>query len=299
MITANNLVKTFDKFTALNELCCNIEKGSIYGLVGSNGSGKSTFLRLVSGVYKPDGGEILVDGKRTFENNAIKNKIFFVADEPFFFSQYTVNGMAKFYKKMYSNFDMEYYKKLCDIFPIDPRKKISTFSKGMKRQAMFILALASRPEILLLDEAFDGVDPVIRELLKKILADNVCERQMTVIVASHNLRELEELCDHVGLLHKGGILFDKELDSLKLGIHKIQLAFEDVKDASIFDNIKTSKIEQKGRMFLLTVKGDIAEIEKYIESLKPIFYEALPLTLEEVFISEMEGVGYDFSKIIL
>jgi len=299
MIKATDLVKKFDDFTALKTLNTQIERGSIYGLVGSNGSGKSTFLRLIAGVYRPDGGSIQIEGADVFENMQLKDRIYFVADDLYFFAQSTVNDMADFYKGLYSNWSEEKYKKLCEIFPINPKNKISTFSKGMKRQAAIILALSTQPDYMLLDEAFDGLDPIIRTALRKLISDDIAARNATVIISSHNLRELEDLCDHVGLLHAGKILFERELDEVKLGFCKVQAAFGTAPSLeALKQHLQIMQYDTKGSLVNIIVRGDIDSTLKYINSLSPIFSEAVPLTLEEVFIHEMEAVGYDYNNII-
>ena len=298
MITTNNLTKIFDTTRALDSVGIEIEDGSIYGLVGSNGSGKSTLLRLISGIYSPDGGEILVEGVAPFENIQIKDFVTLVPDENYFFAQSTMDEMAVFYERMKSGFDRALYKFLCDHFPIDPAKKISTFSKGMKRQVALILAIATRPRYLLLDEAFDGLDPVIRAAVRKILADQISENGMTVIIASHNLRELEDICDHIGLLHKGKIIFEREIDESKLGFCKIQIAFKNPPDPSVFEQLNILQRNDSGSVSSLIVRGNSFEAAEYLETLNPLLVESVPLTLEEVFIHEMEVAGYDYSNIL-
>lgn len=299
MIKANGLTKRFEDMTALEELTTEIKEGSIYGLVGSNGAGKSTLLRLIAGVYQADEGTIEVDGENVFENEALKNQIFFLADELFFFPGATMDSMAKFYKSVYTSWSDEYYKKLCDIFPIKPDKKIAAFSKGMQRQTALILALSCRPSILMLDEAFDGLDPVIRNLLRKLLAEDVAERNSTVIISSHNLRELEDLCDQVGVLHGGRILFQRDIDDLKLGFHKVQCAFKPAIGRDSFAGLELLQFETRGSLVNLIARGTKEEIVEEIEKLNPLFVESVSLTLEEVFIHEMEAVGYDYSNILL
>ncbi|MDR2932310.1 MAG: ABC transporter ATP-binding protein, partial [Oscillospiraceae bacterium] len=235
MIQATGLTKKFDDFVALDCFDTTIPDGSIYGLVGSNGSGKSTLLRMISGIYRPDGGEILVCGEKPFENVVIKDMVFHVSDELYFLPQSTMDDMAKFYGSVYSAFSDADYSALCARFPIDPKKKLHTFSKGMKRQASLILALSAHPKYLLLDEAFDGLDPVMRGALRKILVDRVLEHGVTVVIASHNLRELEDLCDHMGLLHQGKVLFEREIDAVKLGFCKVQAGFQVFPDMSAFE----------------------------------------------------------------
>ncbi|WP_066453864.1 ABC transporter ATP-binding protein [Anaerotruncus rubiinfantis] len=298
MIEANALVKCFGDFTALSSLTTTIRDSSIYGLVGSNGSGKSTFLRLVAGVYMPDGGTIRVDGEEVYENTAVKERTFFVADDLYFLPQSSMNDMAKFYKGIFSGFSDERYAKLCTIFPLDPKKKINTFSKGMKRQAALLLGLSCQPDLLLLDEAFDGLDPVMRGAVKKLLSDDIAARDMTVIITSHNLRELEDLCDHVGLLHKGQILFEREIDELKLGFCKVHAAFPQGVDDQIFKKLDIMQMSRSGSLVNLVVRGTSADAAAYLLEQGAVFAEGVPLTLEEVFIHEMEAVGYDYNNII-
>lgn len=298
MIEIKNITKKFGDFTALDNLCCNIEDETIYGLIGSNGSGKSTLLRLISGVYLADEGQIEIDGKNVYENVELKSTIFYLSDELYFLPQASMNTMAKFYMGYYDGFSESVYSQLCDIFPLDPKKRIASFSKGMQRQAGLILALSCCPKILLLDEAFDGLDPVIRNAVRKILVDNVAKNNTTVIISSHNLRELEDLCDHIGLLHHGGILLDRDLDMLKLNICKFHCAFISAPQREVFDQLEVVKFEKKGNLITFTAKGNRDEIENFVNDLNPVFLETIPLTLEEVFIQEMEVAGYDFSKVV-
>lgn len=298
MIQTIDLTKKFGGFTALDTFNTEIPDGSIYGLVGSNGSGKSTLLRIISGIYQPDGGKALVDGKIPYENPAVKDSIFHVSDELYFLPQSTMNDMADFYSGQYSAFSRELYAKLCDRFPIDPKKKLHTFSKGMKRQASLILALSSMPKYLLLDEAFDGLDPIMRGALRKILADTVFDQSVTVVIASHNLRELEDMCDHMGLLHQGKVVFEREIDELRLGFCKVQAGFKVHPDDTAWQKLNIMQMEKSGSVVNLIVRGNSEEVLDYMRTLDPMFVESVPLTLEEVFIHEMEAVGYDYNKII-
>lgn len=298
MIVAKELTKKFDQFTALDSFNTNIPDGSIYGLVGSNGSGKSTLFRMMAGIYQPDQGEITMDGEHPFENPAVKNQVYLVPDDLYFFPQHTMDGMAQFYKSMYSSFDEGTYRTMCERFPIDPKKRINTFSKGMKRQVSLILALSCRPQYLLLDEAFDGLDPVIRSGLRKILADQISERNMSVIIASHNLRELEDLCDFMGLLHHGKVIFEREIDDVKLGFCKVQAGFSVLPDAVRLKELDIMQMEQTGSVLSLIVRGKSSEILEHMQTLHPLFVETVPLTIEEVFVHEMEAVGYDYNNIL-
>ena len=299
MINAKGLTKVFGTLKALDEVDIEIKDGIVFGLVGSNGSGKSTLLRLISGVYTPDGGELLVDNEQVLDNIPLKNKVFFLSDNPYFIHQSNLNEMAAFYNKVYDNFDIGKFSYLLTIFPINPSMKIQLMSKGMQRQAALILALSASPQYLLLDEAFDGLDPVIRGALKKILADGIAQRGMTVIISSHNLRELEDLCDHVGLLHQGKLIFSDDLDNLKTRLHKVQIAFAMVPDTSVFEGLDVVKIEKQGSLMHLVIRGEKQEILDKLQLLNPILLETLSPTLEELFIYEMEVAGYDIHSVIL
>lgn len=298
MIKAVELTKKFDDTIALSEMSTEISSGSIYGLVGSNGAGKSTLLRLIAGVFAPDGGSITVNGQPVFENTAVKEELFFLADELFFFQNATMNNMAEFYRGLYRNWSEELYQKLCVTFPISATKRLNTFSKGMQRQAALVLALSTCPRILLLDEAFDGLDPVIRGLVRKILAEDVAVRGSTVIIASHNLRELEDLCDQVGVLHRGKILFQRDIDDLKLGFFKVQCAFTPARAKEDFAELNLMQFSTVGSLVNLIARGAREDILGKISKLSPLFLETVPLTLEEVFVHEMEAVGYDYSNIL-
>lgn len=298
MIELKELTKKFGTFTALDKISFSVGDGSIFGLVGSNGAGKSTLLRTLSGVFRPDGGEALIDGEAPFENSKIKGKCVFISDYPYFFRQATLTDMADFYRRIYASWNTEKFENLCEIFPIGRKKKIIEMSKGMQRQAALICALSTEPSYLLMDEIFDGLDPVIRQLLKKLVSAEVSDRKMTVLIASHNLRELEDLCDHVGFLHRGGILFEKELDELKLGIHKVQAVFRPMPKLDEL-GLDIVKYQIRGSLLELVARGSHEEILQRLEMFHPTFAEALPLTLEEVFINEMEAAGYDINNILI
>lgn len=297
MIEIKNLTKRFDDKTALNNISFLVPEGTVYGLVGSNGSGKSTLLRLLSGVYFPDGGEVLIDGKAPFNSPEVKAKICYLADNPYFVHQSTIEEMAKLYKGIYPSFNKDKFEYLKTVFPLDSRMKISTMSKGMQRQAALMLSLALEPKYLFLDEAFDGLDPVMRKVLKTLLTDGAAEG-MTTIIASHNLRDLDYLCDRVGLIHFGEILFNDEIESIKNGIHKVQVAFERVPDASVFDCLEIIKSERTGSLVQMIVKGEEEEIMRFIKQLNPTFVEFISPDFEEVFMYELEVKGYDAENII-
>lgn len=302
MIEISSFVKRFDKLVALNGISFNIAEGSIFGLVGSNGAGKSTLLRSLCGVYAPDGGEILIDGQAPYENPKLKSSVIFVPDFPYYEPQATLKTMAKFYHTIYPDWSRKEYNRLCGLFGLNQKTRIHNMSKGMQRQAALICALAAQPRYLLLDEVFDGLDPVMRQLLKRIISEQVAERNMTVVIASHNLRELEDFCDHVGLIHEGGVIFEQELDALRLGIHKAQAVFQPPLEFQQLDWLKERldivKLEIRGSMISLVARKDQETVENVLNELEPVFSETLPLSLEEVFISEMEAAGYDLNKII-
>lgn len=302
MIEISSYTKRFGKKVALNSISFQISEGSIFGLVGSNGAGKSTLLRSLCGVYEPDGGSIQIDGLSPYENTAVKSKVVFVPDFPYYMPQSTLKVMAKFYQTIYPNWNQQEYERLCSLFGLSQKTRIHNMSKGMQRQAALICALATMPHYLLLDEVFDGLDPVMRQLLKRIISDQVSERGMTVVIASHNLRELEDFCDHVGLIHEGGVIFEQELDALKLGIHKAQAVFMPPLESQQMEWLKEKldivKLETRGSMISLVARKNQETVEQVLAELNPVFSETLPLSLEEVFISEMEAAGYDLNKII-
>ena len=290
MIDVKGLTKRFGAVTALDNISFQVESGSIFGLVGSNGAGKSTFLRTASGVYRPDAGQVLIDGGEPFENLAVKENVCFISDYPFFPRTTTLLDMADLFSHTYPHWDKERFSYLCSCFPLDTKQRILNMSKGMQRQAAILCALGARPTHLLLDEIFDGLDPVMRQLLKRILSGEVADRGMTVVIASHNLRELEDICDHVGLFHKGGVIFDRELDALKLGISRVQAVFRPMPERAAFDRFDLVTMRTQGSLVDFVARGTQEEI--------PAFSELLPLTLEEVFISEMEAAGYDIDNIL-
>lgn len=298
MLAIKNVTKKFGDKVALDNLSFNIPAGSVFGLIGSNGSGKSTLLRIISGVYEADGGSVEIDGESTFENSALKAQCFFISDFPYFYNNSTVANLASLYRELYPTWDEDKFKKLCCIFPIKTTDRIINMSKGMQRQAALMLALSTQPKYLMLDEIFDGLDPVVRQLIKKLLIELVTEFNSTIIIASHNLRELEDVCDHIGLIHSGGIVLEKELDEAKLGIHRVQAVFDSEIGEGMFSELNVIKIQRQGKLLSMTIKGDADEVESKLKALNPIYMEMLPLTLEEVFISEMEVVGYDIDNIL-
>lgn len=297
MIQAIRLTKRFGKLTALDGLSIRVPAGSVYGLVGPNGSGKSTLLRLAAGVYRPDGGQLLLEEQPVYGNTAAKEKLFFLPDDLWFPLGATADEMARLYAGVYRTFDWEEYRRLCGLFPIDPGKSLSTLSKGMRRQAALLLALSCRTPYLLLDEAFDGLDPVIRLTVKKLLFREMESRGITVVISSHNLRELEDLCDHIGLLYQGQIRLERELDELKLGFCKVQAAFEQPVDWEQ-SGLAILQSRQRGNLLNMLVRGSAEDTLAVLEHYHPLFAQAVPLTLEEIFIGEMEALGYDCNSIL-
>ena len=263
-ILITGLSKKFDNIQALDQVTTRIQKGSIFGLIGSNGAGKSTFLRLLAGIYRPDAGQILIDGQPVYENENLKQRIFYISDDQFYFPNSNMEEMARYFSVMYQRFSYETFQELTALFRLDSKRKLNTFSKGMQKQAHIILALSCRPDYLFCDETFDGLDPVMRQAVKRLLADAVLEYQMTPIIASHNLRELEDICDHIGLLHQGGVVFERELDHLQSNIHKVQCAFSAPKQQDDFAGLDIVTLEQRGSLSILVVRGSAEETEAKI-----------------------------------
>jgi len=299
MIEVKGLSKKFDDFYAIGNISANIEEGHVFGLVGTNGAGKSTLLRMIAGVLKPTEGQVLVDGQIAYENPAVKKEIFYISDEQYYFANSTPEEMKNFYKGTYEKFDEARFNDLMGKFGLGANRRINTFSKGMKKQLSVILGVCANTKYLLCDETFDGLDPVMRQAVKKIFIAELEDRALTPIIASHNLRELEDICDHVGLLHQGGILFSKDLDEMKLGIHRIQCVFESDEDRDSFLHDRdVMSHEERGSLHTLTIRGTKEELEQALSQTRTVFAEVLPLSLEEIFISETEVVGYDIKNII-
>ena len=298
MIEAKGLTKRFDGITALDNITATIRDGEVFGLIGTNGAGKSTFLRCAAGIYKPDAGSICIGGAEVYENVAVKSRFFFISDEQYFPPNASPDEMGRFYRQYYETFDLPRFQTLLSEFGLSAARKISTFSKGMKKQLSVILGICSGTDYIFCDETFDGLDPVMRQAVKSLFAKDMEERGLTPVIASHNLRELEDICDHVGLLHRGGILLSRDIDELKLDIHKIQCVFrEDMQEAEL-GKLDIVRRETHGRLSLLIVRGEETRIRAAMESLSPVFYELIPLSLEEIFITETEVAGYDIKKLI-
>ena len=298
MIKADNLTKRFQGVTAVDHIHAEIQDGTVFGLIGTNGAGKSTFLRMAAGILKPDEGTITLDGESVFEDTRVKARCFYIPDEPYFLGNGTADDMKTFYQGIYPNFDTDRFGRLLKSFELDGRRKIQTFSKGMKKQIAVLLGICAGTDYLFCDETFDGLDPVMRQTVKSLFANDIEERHLTPVIASHNLRELEDICDHVGLLHRGGMLLSKDLDDMKMNIHKIQCVLPAGLDRTNLQDLDIMTTEQRGSLLTLTVRGQREEIQARMQSYHPVFFEMIPLSLEEIFISETEVAGYDIKKLI-
>ena len=299
MIQSEQVTMKFDKFVALDNLTCTIPDGCIYGLVGSNGAGKSTFLRLLSGVYKPAQGRIAFDGKPVYENPEVKKDILYIPDDLYFLPQSNMNKMAKFYKAIYPSFSFERFRNLTETFRLNPAANLNTFSKGMRRQAATILGLSVLPRYLFFDETFDGLDPVMRNLVKTVIYNDVMERKTTTIITSHSLRELEDTCDQLAMLHKGGIIFESDVQNLKTSLFKVQIVFGEPFGRVEVEGIDIVNYTQKGSVANIIVRGDREQTTARLSDMDPLLMEILPLSLEEVFIYEMEALGYAFKDVLM
>ncbi len=300
MIEVKHVVKSFDGFHALDDLTMTVPKGAIYGLVGPNGAGKSTILRHLCGAYRQDSGEITLEGEPIFENPEVKRRMAVIPDELYYFGSNSTRDMMKFYRGIYPNFDMERYEKLKKAFPaVDEKRPIRRLSKGMQKQSAFWLALCCKPDYLLLDEPVDGLDPVMRRQVWSLLMGDVAERGTTVLVSSHNLRELEDVCDHVGILSHGKVALERSLSQLQGGTVKLQIAFRSSQPPELPGHIQVLHRSNLGRIYTYIVRGTAEEVLNQFATFDPLFQEALPLTLEEIFIYEMGGEDYAVRDIIL
>jgi len=299
MIEVKSLSKYFDKMKAIDNVSVHIEEGHVFGLIGTNGAGKSTFMRALSGVLRPDAGQILIDGEPVYDNPSVKEKVFYISDDQYFFKSGNPRDMAKLYKTCYPSFDMEKWKDLMKKLGLDESRKINTFSKGMKKQLSLICGICAGTKYLLCDETFDGLDPVMRQAVKALFVKEMDLRGLTPVIASHNLRELEDICEYVGLLHKGGILLEKDIDGMKLNIHKLQCVIrEDEMLQKMKNSLDVATVDNRGSLYTVTVRGEKERIVEFMELLNPVFYELLPLSLEEIFISETEVKGYDVKELL-
>lgn len=292
MIQLKAVTKSFDNSLVLDQVDWFVRKGSVFGLVGPNGAGKSTILRLISGVITPESGVVTLDDQPVYDNPLAKQRILFLSDDPFYLHQTTIEEMKEFYKLFYPSFNETMYQRLLNNFPVPTKKKINDFSKGMKRQVGLILALSVNPDVLLLDESFDGLDPVMRLTLKRFIAQEMSNREMTVVISSHNLRELEDICDQIALIDNKKVVMSGQVDTIKEEFHKFQVGFRDVLDVAGFNGLDIIHQEQVGNVFTLVIKGSLEVIKAQLESLDPALYVELPLNLEEIFVYEMEARGY-------
>lgn len=298
MIEIKDCSKSFGSLQAVNQVSLNVDIREVFGLVGSNGAGKSTLLRMMAGILKPDAGEVRIDELEVFDNEKAKEQVFYISDDCYFPANYTPSDLADFYRAYYPKFEKQRFSKLMKQFKLEEDQRISGFSKGMKKQLLVLLGISSGTKYLLCDETFDGLDPVVRQGVKSLFAAEIMSREFSPILASHNLRELEDICDHVGLLHKGGMLLSKDLEDMKFHIHKIQCVFTDKKqEDALKKELDILKIDHQGSLTLFTARGTRTEIMARIQEKSPLFCEVLPLTLEEIFISETEVAGYEIQNI--
>ena len=300
MIKLENIHKTFGKYPAISDVSLNIEDSQVFGLVGTNGAGKSTMLRMISGVLRQDSGEITLDGQPVYDSPDIKRQIFFIPDDPFFFPNGNAADMCSYYRTVYQNFNPVLFEKMLGDFSLDPKRPVRNYSRGMKKQLAILCGICSGARYLLCDETFDGLDPVMRQAVKSIFADHMSRRGLAPVIASHNLRELEDICDHVGLLHKGGLILSLDLDDMRLGLQRVQFIFaKDSGEAEVLAGLEVLNSSTRGRLHMLTVRASREEVLSCFEKIDTVFFEILPLTLEEIFISETEVAGYDIKNIIL
>lgn len=299
MLEAKNVVKTFDGFRALDSLNMTVPKGAVYGLVGPNGAGKSTIIRHLAGIYRQDSGEVLLDGQPVYENPAVKRRMTVIGDDWYYFPQANIREMARFFAGLYPAFSWERYEKLKQVFPLDEKMMLRRMSKGMQKQAAFWLAVCCMPEYLILDEPVDGLDPVMRRQVWSLLLGDVSERGTTVLVSSHNLRELEDVCDHVGILNRGQVLLERSLSDLQDNTVKLQVAYAGVTEPMLPSELNILHRSHVGRVYTYIVRGSRAEILRRMEITEPILLESIPLTLEEIFIYELGGVDYAAEDILL
>ena len=296
MIEVRNVIKEFDGFRALDDMSMTVPTGAVYGLVGPNGAGKSTIIRHLTGIYRQDAGEITIDGAHVFENPEVKSRIAYIPDDIFYYANASIREMMDFYRSIYPHFDAERFKKLADVFGLDPKRQMRRLSKGMQKQAAFWIAVSLRPEILILDEPVDGLDPVMRRRIWSIIMADVAENGTTVLVSSHNLRELEDVCDSVGIMNKGKIMLERSLNELQENIVKIQLALPD--GESLPEGLDILHKSNTGRLQSLIMHGTQEELTEKLQSAHPLFIDAVPLTLE-IFIYELGGADYEVKDIVL
>ena len=293
MLEMKNVTKTFGTFTALKDLTMTVPTGAVYGLVGPNGAGKSTAIRHLTGVYRQDAGEVLMNGQIIYENSSIKSRIGYIPDDIFFFPSATLDDMHKYYKGIYPRFDDGLYLRLQDVFQLPKKGQLRRFSKGMQKQAAFHLMLCTRPDVMILDEPVDGLDPVMRRQVWSLILSDVAQRETTVLISSHNLRELEDICDHVGIMDHGQMLLERSLADMQGTTHKLQMVGDPPPDLNILHE------NASGRLRTLIVKGSFEQIRQRTAAVDPVYFDILPLSLEEIFIYELGGVNYEVKNIVL
>ena len=297
MIQVHELCKSFDGFPALRGLNIHVPKGAVYGLIGPNGAGKSTLIRHAAGIYRQDSGELLVDGEPVYENPAVKAKIAYIPDDIFYYGAATIRDMRRLYESMIPTFSPERFEKLAAAFELRPEQSMRRLSKGMQKQAAFWIALSCCPELILLDEPVDGLDPVMRRQVWSLLLQDVAERGTTVLVSSHNLRELEDVCDHVGIMDRGHMLLERPLAEMQENTVKIQLALPE--DRSLPENLEILHCAETGRLRTLILRGQAEELTAKLTACEPFFLDVLPLSLEEIFIYELGGENHEIKNILL
>ena len=297
MIEVKNVTKRFDGVVALDGLNVTVPRGAVYGLVGPNGAGKSTIIRHLAGIYRQDAGEVLIDGAPVFDNPAIKERIAYIPDDVFYYTQATIRDMMRFYRDLYPRFDTACFEKLGGAFPLDPKRPMRKLSKGQQKQAAFWLALSLRPDVVILDEPVDGLDPVMRRQVWSLLLGDVAERGTTVLVSSHNLRELEDVCDHVGIMDRGRMLLERSLSELQDNIVKIQLAYAE--ETALPGDLEILHRSETGRLQQLILRGKADELSAKLALTNPLFLDVLPLSLEEIFIYELGGAEHAVKDILL
>ncbi len=299
MIKVTDVTKYFDDFKVLDNISMHVRRGTIYGLIGPNGAGKTTIINHINGVLTPKCGEIKINGEPVFENEKVKQSVLNISDDWFYYSTFTIKEMARFYRNMYPAFSNERYEAIKGIFKLDEKRQIRKLSKGMKKQVAFWLSLSAMPDVLILDEPLDGLDPVMRKQVLNLVIADVADREMTVLVSSHNLRELEDICDWVGIIHQGRMILEKPLDDLKGSVHKYQLVIPAEEDDELEKMENVLHISRTGSVRSVIVRGDADECDKKMQELSPSLCERISLTLEEVFIYELGGLGYDFTNILV
>ena len=299
MIEAQNLTKSFGKYKVLDDLNLRVKKASVYGLLGPNGAGKTTLIKHLTGLYRQDQGIVTIDNQPVYENPEAKAQMVYIPDDLYFFSQSSIDETAKFYSKIYPEWNWNRYEQLKQVFPIDSKRRVVKLSKGMQKQVAFWLGICTMPRVMILDEPVDGLDPVMRKKVWNLILQDVAERQVSVLVSSHNLRELEDVCDHIGILHNGKIVVERELDDMKSDVHKFQLAFSAEIPAGFLEGPEVLHRTQTGSILLLIARGDKKELLQKVKLANPVILDVLPLTLEEIFIYELGGMGYDIQNIIL